>query len=352
MADYIKGRGAQVNTNNKFLKKEFTQQHIDAIDEEYVPDEKTQYFYESPKKIINKVQSADVYGEYSMNAYQGCEHGCIYCYARNAHEYWGFSAGLDFEQKIIVKKNAPELLDNELSKKNWKSAPIMLSGNTDCYQPVERKMEITRRMLQVLLKHKHPVGMITKNSLILRDIDLLQELAKNKLVHVMVSITTLKEDLRLVMEPRTATAKQRLKIIEELNKNSIPCGVMNAPIIPGLNSDEIPAVIKAAADVGAARAGYTLVRLNGAVSQIFTDWVTKNFPDASQKILNQIKECHAGSLSDSRPGTRMSGDGKVAEMINRLFKLSVKKYISLNTNWYEYDTQLYYTNKEKQLRLF
>jgi DNA repair photolyase len=241
--DYFKGRGAQFNTNNRFLKQRYVQEHIEVIDEPLLVNTKTQIFYETPKKIVNKVESPDIPMMYSMNPYQGCEHGCIYCYARNTHEYWGFSAGMDFEQKIIVKKNAPELLRKELMHKNWKPAPIMLSGNTDCYQPLERKLGITRRMLEVLLEFRHPVGVITKNNIILRDIDLLKQLAEKRLVHVMVSITSLKDDLRLLLEPRTVTAKNRLRVIETLSKEGIPVGVMTAPIIPGLNSDELPAII-------------------------------------------------------------------------------------------------------------
>lgn len=333
---YFKGRGAQVNTKNKFLKQSFTRENVEGIDEPIPSDPKTELFYETPKKIVNTVKSPDIYSKYSMNPYQGCEHGYIYCYARNAHEYWGFSAGLDFERKIVVKKNAAELLEKQFMNKNWEVSPIMLSGNTDCYQPIERKLKITRSLLEVLLKFRHPVGMITKNSLILRDIDLLSELAKLKLVHVMVSITSLREDLRLAMEPRTATAKQRLKVIEELNKAGVPTGIMTAPIIPGLNSSEIPALIKAAADNGADCAGYTMVRLNGAIGEIFKDWIHKNFPDAAEKVLNQIAEVHGGQLNDSRYGKRMRGDGKIAESINQLFKASVKKYLS-NRNSYDLD---------------
>ncbi|HLG34254.1 MAG TPA: PA0069 family radical SAM protein, partial [Bacteroidia bacterium] len=236
------------------------------------------------------------------------------------------SAGLDFERKIIVKPEAPELLDKQLSSTKWGVKPIMLSGNTDCYQPAERKYKLTRRMLEVLLKHRHPVGIITKNALILRDLDVLQELAKYKLVHVMVSITSLDEGLRMVMEPRTVTYKNRLRVIEELTKAGIPAGVMNAPIIPGLNSSDTPSVIKAAAQHGAVDAGYTIVRLNGAVHDIFRDWLFKNFPDRGDKVWHQIMECHGGQVNDSRYGVRMRGEGKVAESIRALFKMAVKKY--------------------------
>ncbi len=245
----------------------------------------------------------------------------------------GFSAGLDFERNIIVKENAPELLEEAFRKKNWEPTPIMLSGNTDCYQPLERKMKITQRMLKVLLEYKHPVSMITKNQLILRDIDILKELAANNLVHVMVSITTLNEELRLKMEPRTASAKNRLKVIETLAKNNIPVGVMNAPIIPALNSMEIPEVIKRAGEAGAGAAGYTIVRLNGQIGEIFTDWIHKNFPDRAERVLNQIKECHGGNLNDSQFGRRMSGEGNIAESIRQLHKMVVKKYIKKNDSF-------------------
>jgi len=221
--------------------------------------------------------------------------------------------------------------------KNWIVSPIMFSGNTDCYQPIERKMEITRKMLQVLLKFRHPVSMITKNSLILRDSDILQEMAKLKLVHVMVSITSLREELRLKMEPRTTTASQRLKTINQLSKAGIPCGVMTAPIIPGLNSDEIPDIIQAAAINGADIAGYTIVRLNGPVKDIFTDWIQKNFPDRAEKVLHQISELHGGTTSDSRFGTRMRGEGNISKAINQLFKMAVKKHFSGKPK-FEFDT--------------
>ncbi|HEY6160470.1 MAG TPA: PA0069 family radical SAM protein [Bacteroidia bacterium] len=351
--NYFRGRGAQVNVHNRFLERAYVQEHMEVIDEELLSREgKTQYYYESPKKIVNKVESPDVGPALSMNPYQGCEHGCIYCYARNTHEYWGFSAGLDFERKIIIKKNAAETLEKQLMSRNWKVEPIMLAGNTDCYQPVERHMKITRSMLEVLLKFKHPVGLITKNALILRDIDLLSELGKKRLAHVMVSITSLREELRQKMEPRTATAKQRLKVVEELNKAGVPCGVMTAPIVPGLNSDEIPALIKAAADHGAVTAGYTMVRLNGAIAQIFTDWVHKNFPDAAEKVLNQIKEVHGGNLNDSVYGRRMRGEGQIAMAIRALFKNSVKRYLE-GRDTFEYDLTLFSRPGEaKQMELF
>ena len=350
--NYFKGRGAQLNTDNRFLKNRYVEEYFEMLDEPLLSDAKTQLFIEHPKKIVNIVQSPDIPGMYSMNPYQGCEHGCIYCYARNTHEYWGYSAGLDFERKIIAKPNAPQLLEKQFMNKNWVVSPIMFSGNTDCYQPIERKLKITRQMLEVLLKFRHPVGMITKNNLILRDVDILQEMAKLKLVHVMVSITSLQEDLRLKMEPRTVTAKNRLKVIQELNKAGIPTGVMTAPIIPGLNSNEIPQLIEAAANHGAVNAGYTIVRLNGSIGNIFKDWIYKNYPDRAEKVLHQIAEVHGGEINDSRYGKRMSGEGNIAKSINQLFKMSVKKHL-LGRNKFEYDLTAFRRPGEvKQMELF
>ncbi len=351
-SSYFKGRGSQVNTANKFLKNQYVEEHYEMLDEPLLSDEKTQIFYEYPKKIINIIKSPDLWSMYSMNPYQGCEHGCIYCYARNTHEYWGYSAGLDFERKIIAKPDAASIMEKQFMNKNWEVQPIMFSGNTDCYQPIERKLKITRQMLEVVLKFRHPVGMITKNQLILRDIDILQELAKLRLVHVMVTITSLNEDLRLKMEPRTATAKNRLKVIEQLSKAGIPTGVMTAPIIPGLNSSEIPDIIKAAGQHGAMNAGFTIVRLNGAIGDIFKDWIYKNFPDAADKVLNHIKAVHGGQLNDSRYGTRMKGEGNIAASIKQLFKMSVKKYIG-EKDKFEYDLTAFRRPGEvKQLELF
>ena len=327
-AEYFKGRGAQIKTGNKFLKAQYVTEHIEGLDEELFSSPTTQIFQEHPKKIVNKVTSPDLGIMYSLNPYQGCEHGCIYCYARNTHEYYGFSAGLDFESKIMVKRNAPSLLEKFLLHPDWHPVPISVSGNTDCYQPQERKFEITRNLLKVFARYSHPVGMITKNSLILRDLDLLTDLAKDNLVHVYVSITTLNEDLRRVMEPRTASAMKRLQTVEALSKAGVPVGIMNAPIIPGLNDTEIPSVLKAAADHGALTAGMTMVRLNGSVGDIFEDWLRKNFPDRFDKVWNQIKSMHGGSVNDSQFDRRMRGEGNFADSIHQLFSTSKKKYFA------------------------
>lgn len=326
--DYFKGRGAQIKTGNKFLKSRYVTEHIEGLDEELLSSPTTQIFQEHPKKIVNKVTSPDLGMGYSLNPYQGCEHGCIYCYARNTHEYYGFSAGLDFESKIMVKKNAPALLEKFLLHPNWQPVPISVSGNTDCYQPQERKFEITRNLLKVFARYRHPLGMITKNSLVLRDLDLLTDLAKDNLVHVYISVTTLDESLRRVMEPRTASSTKRLQTIEALSKAGIPVGIMNAPIIPGLNDAEIPNVLKAAADHGALSAGMTIVRLNGSIGKIFEDWLRKNFPDRFDKVWNQIAAMHGGNVNDSQFGRRMSGEGNFAEAIHQLFRASKKKYLA------------------------
>ena len=325
--EYFKGRGAQINTHNKFLKDKYVTEHVEGLDEQLLENTATQIIESYPKSIVSVTNSPDLSFMYSINPYQGCEHGCIYCYARNAHEYLGFSAGFDFERKILVKRNAAELLEQFFNKSGYKPDPIMLSGNTDCYQPIERKLKITRSLLQVFLQYKHPVSIISKNNLILRDLDLLRDLAKLNLVHVTVTINSLNESLRQKMEPRTVTARSRLTVINKLASENIPVRLMMAPIIPGLNSDEIPNLIKSASDAGASGAIFTLVRLNGAISEIFTDWIYKAYPDRAEKVLNQISECHEGKLNDSRWGKRMRGDGKVAESIHQLFKISLNRFL-------------------------
>ncbi len=338
--DYLKGRGAQLNTPNAFLKQTYVTEHIEGLDEAFLSNEKTQFLIEHPKTIVNEVKSPDLAMMYSLNAYQGCEHGCSYCYARNVHQYWGLSAGLDFERKIIVKPEAPELLKKLLMSRSWKATPISMSGNTDCYQPAERNYQLTRKLLEVFIHFRHPVTIITKNSLILRDLDLLKELAAMKLVKVMISVTAMNEDLRLVMEPRTSSYSNRIKTIEKLNQEGVDCGVMNAPVIPGLNSDEIHSVIKAAGDAGATNAGFTIVRLNGSVKDIFKGWLDANFPYKADNVWHQIQACHGGEVSDSKWGRRMKGEGPEADAIKRLFQLSVKKFI-INNPQYEITCDLF-----------
>jgi DNA repair photolyase len=326
--EYFKGRGAQIQSGNRFLERRVVTDHIEGLDEPLLVAPKTEIRIERAKTIVNPVKSPDVGMSFSLNPYQGCEHGCIYCYARNSHEYYGYTAGLDFETKLIVKPDAPRLLEKHLMNANWKVAPISLSGNTDCYQPLEREKEITRSLLKVFAQYRHPVGIITKNSLILRDLDLLQDLAQDNLVHVHISITTLNESLRRKMEPRTASGEKRLKTVEALAKAGVPVAIMNAPIIPGLNNQETPAILKAAADHGALSAGMTVVRLNGKLKEIFTDWLLKNFPDRFQKVMNQIAELHGGQVNDTEFGRRMKGDGVLAESIQTLFRHARKTHFA------------------------
>ena len=325
--EYLKGKGAQINLPNKFDKHHLSAEDFDGLDEELLSERpKTKVFYESPKKIISTNSSPDIKFDRSINPYQGCEHGCVYCYARNSHEYWGFSAGLDFETNIIVKKDAAVLLEQEFLKASYKPQVIMLSGNTDCYQPLEQKYGITRRLLKTFLKYRNPVGIITKNTLVTRDVDILEELATLGLVKVIFSITTLNEELRRLLEPRTASAAKKLQAIELLSSRGIPVGIMNAPIIPGLNHHETPKILKLASQAGAKFAGYTVPRLNGQIHKIFKDWVMKTFPDRAEKIWNQVQELHGGKVNDSDFGRRITGDGEIAKVINNLFEVSRRKH--------------------------
>ena len=348
---FEKGRGAQYNPKNKFLKGEYVQEHPEGIDDWEQEKRETEYILDDSKTLVNTVTSPDVGMMYSANPYQGCEHGCIYCYARNSHEYWGYSAGVDFESRIVVKKNAPALLRKFFDNKNWVPATISLSGNTDCYQPIERKMRITRALLEICLEYRNPVGILTKNALVLRDLDIIKDLAKMNLVRVMTSITSLDEDLRRVMEPRTASYRSRLKVVETLTKAGVPTGIMNAPLIPGLNDMHMHDVLKAASEAGAKWAGYTVVRLNGAIGGIFKDWLYKTFPDRADKVWHQISECHEGKVNDSRWGNRITGDGKFAELIKTQFGIYCKKY-GLNESRVEMNTSDFRRLKNNQLPLF
>ena len=335
--NYIKGRGAQFNTKNKFLKNESVRVHVEGIDEWIDSDVQTQYIEVFPKTIVNKVESPDLGMMYSMNPYQGCEHGCIYCYARNSFEYWGYSAGVDFESKILVKKNAPELLRKTLMNKNWDGLPIMLSGNTDCYQPAEQKYRLTRKMLEVCNEFNQPVSILTKNAWIIKDKDILQEMAKKNIVSAMVSVTSFDENIRRTMEPRTTTAKQRLRVIEELSNAGIRMGIMMGPMIPGLNEHEMQKIMKAGKDAGAKFTAYTFIRLNGSIKFLFHDWLYKNYPDRADKVWHLIEASHDGKVNDSRWGTRMRGEGNIAQLVAQQYKKYGKLY-GLNEDRWELDT--------------
>jgi DNA repair photolyase len=330
---YLSGRGAQFNTKNKFLKNHEVKEEIESIDDWEEANSGTQYLEQQTKSIVNKVDSPDLGMMYSMNPYAGCEHGCIYCYARNVHEYWGYSAGLDFERKIIVKINAPQMLRKQLMHSKWDPHPIMLSGNTDCYQPAEQKYRLTRRLLEVCNEFNQPVGILTKNSWIIKDKDILQEMAKKRLVSAMVSVTSFNEDLRRVMEPRTATARQRLKVIEELSAAGVHMGVMMGPMIPGLNEHEMQRIMKEASEAGARFTAYTFIRLNGAIKFLFHDWLYKNFPDRADKVWHLIEQSHDGKVNDTRWGLRMRGQGSIADLVNQQYKKYGKLYHMNEDRW-------------------
>jgi DNA repair photolyase len=351
----IKGRGAQHHVHNRFfeLSHEMRDDFLEYCQKEGETSEKnkTRYLEVFPKTIVNTVKSPDVGMLYSMNPYQGCEHGCVYCYARNSHEYWGYNAGLDFERNILIKKDAPLLLEKHLKKKTWEAKPIIMSGNTDCYQPAEKKFKITRECLEVFLKYKHPVGIITKNNLILRDLDIIKSLAKDNLIQVNMSITSLSEDIRRILEPRTATTKKRLETVKVLSENGVPVNVMIAPIIPSINSHEILALAKTASEHGATSMEHTIVRLNGSIAEIFSEWIKKTMPDRADKVLHQIKSCHGGSLNDSRYGARMRGEGKIAEQINNLVKLAKHNYFKQNKK-IALNCEIHDPYKNGQLKLF
>ncbi|MEO6405637.1 MAG: PA0069 family radical SAM protein [Ferruginibacter sp.] len=332
-AQYLQGRGAQFNTKNKFIKNEIVKEHIESIDDWEEVNSRTQYIEMESKTIVNKVESPDVGMSYSMNPYAGCEHGCIYCYARNVHEYWGYSAGLDFERKILIKKNAPQLLRKFLMHPKWICAPIMLSGNTDCYQPAEQQYRLTRGLLEVCNEFNQPVGILTKNSWILKDKDVLQEMARKNIVSAMVSITSFNEDLRRTMEPRTTTARQKLKVIEELSKAGVRMGVMMGPMIPGLNEHEMQRIMKAAAEAGATFTAYTFIRLNGTIKFLFQDWLYKNFPNQADKVWHLIEQSHDGKVNDSRWGVRMRGEGSIAQMVAQQYKKYGKIYNMNAERW-------------------
>lgn len=330
MIKHIKGRGAQFNPKNRFEKLHIDPDQFEESEEK--EDEKserkieTSFFKDDSKSVISKNDSDDLDFNLSINPYRGCEHGCIYCYARPNHEFLGFSSGIDFETKIMVKENAPELLEVFLNRKNYKPDIINFSGNTDCYQPVERKLKITRKLLKICSDYGNPVSIITKNYLILRDLDILKVMSERNLVVVRISITTLDNKLTRIMEPRTAEPGRRLNIIKTLSENKIPVGVNIAPIIPGLTDKEIPSILKAAVEAGARFAGREMLRLPYSVKELFLNWLAENMPDRSDKIINQIKQIRSGKLNDYRPGVRFSGEGELADTINSLFIISCQKF--------------------------
>jgi DNA repair photolyase len=314
----LRGRGASTNPANRFDGISY-----EADGDEPEPDSPTpatQFLPDRTRTIIATNDSPDVGFAASINPYRGCEHGCAYCYARPTHEYLGFSAGLDFETKILVKEDAPELLRKELSSPRWLPQPLGMSGVTDSYQPVERRLRLTRRCLEVLAEFRNPVAVITKNRLVTRDLDLLQELARHEAAAVFLSITTLDGELKQKLEPRTTHPIGRLAAIEALARAGVPTGVMVAPVIPGLTDHEMPAILAAAAQAGARFAGYTMLRLPLGVGELFEQWLERHFPDRKDKVLGRIRDVHGGRLNDARFGLRMRGEGDLAGFIADFFR--------------------------------
>ena len=325
----IRGRGASWSPANRFEKLHVDQNDFDVVDSGFGTEEQprrgTQYFRDGTKSIITRNNSPDVGFETSLNPYRGCEHGCIYCYARPTHEYLGFSAGLDFESKIMVKANAPELLLGELESPRWQPQTLVLSGVTDPYQPIERKLCITRGCLEVLAKFRNPVAIITKNRLVTRDIDILSKLAAFNAVAVNVSVTSLDSDLQRVLEPRTSSPQARLDAVTQLRNAGIPTGVMVAPIIPGLTDHEVPKIVDACAKAGAQFAAYTIVRLPWAVAPLFEHWLEEHFPDRKEKVLGRIRHLRGNRLNNSQWHRRMTGEGIFAEQIASMFAVSCRR---------------------------
>jgi len=323
----IRGRGASWSPANRFHKLHIDQNDLDVVDvaTEERPRCETQYFRDGTKSVITRNKSPDVGFETSLNPYRGCEHGCIYCYARPTHEYLGLSAGLDFESKIMVKTNAPDLLRAELESPRWKPQTLVMSGVTDPYQPIERKLCVTRGCLEVLAKFRNPVAIITKNRLVTRDVDILLNLAAHNAVAVNVSVTSLDSNLQRVLEPRTSSPQARLDAIRQLRSAGIPTGVMVAPIIPGLTYHEVPRILDACAKAGAQFAAYTLVRLPWAVAPLFEHWLEEHFPDRKEKVLGRIRDLRGNRLNNSQWHTRMTGEGIFAEQIASLFTVSCRR---------------------------
>lgn len=339
-------RGTRKNPPNRFEALEFVP---DPGHE--VADPRTEFLRDASQSIISRHDSPDLSFKASLNPYRGCEHGCPYCYARPYHEFLGFSAGLDFEQKIVVKPGAAEILRGELASPKWRPEPLALSGVTDCYQPVERSLRLTRACLEVLADFRNPVGIVTKNFLVTRDIDLLKKLAAFRAVSVHISVTTLDADLASKMEPRASRPNHRLEAIQKLSEAGIPVGVLLAPIIPGLNEHEIPSILRAARKAGATRANYTLLRLPHGVKKIFLDWVAESLPGSAAKIENRIREVRGGDLSDHRFGSRMRGEGDAARRIEHLFRITAARE-GFRVTPFDLAIEYFRNPDEAQLRLF
>ncbi len=322
--DRVRGRGANINPANRFEALRYEMEDWCEPNPEAHPI-RTQFFRDDSQSIISYNNSPDVGFDASLNPYRGCEHGCAYCYARPTHEFSGFSAGIDFESRILVKPNAPALLAAELAKSSWTPQNLALSGVTDAYQPIERKLKITRSCLQVLAEFRNPVIVVTKNHLVTRDVDHLGELAAVSAAAVSLSITTLDSKLGRILEPRASSPSQRLDAITNLHGAGIPVGVNVAPIIPGINEHEVPKITAAAAKAGAQFASYTIVRLPLTVAPVFVAWLEKHFPERKEKVLSQIRSMRNGKLNNPDFGSRMRGEGPMAEQIRQMFQVSCRR---------------------------
>jgi DNA repair photolyase len=316
-------RGSIANPPNRFIPLRYVAEPDCPPDEATSP--RTQFLVDHSRSIIARNDSPDVGFTHSVNPYRGCEHGCAYCYARPYHEYLGFSAGLDFETKIMVKENAPELLRDEFLSPRWQPTHVAFSGITDSYQPIERSLKITRRCLEVCREFRNPVSIITKNALVTRDIDVLSDLAAINAACVFLSVTSLDAGLTGILEPRTTRPHGRLAAVTKLRDAGIPVGVMAAPMIPGVNDHELPAILEAARDAGAQFAGYTVVRLPLAVGEVFANWLQTHLPERKDKVLQRIQDAHAGRLNDTRFRKRMAGDGPLAAAIRNLFTVTTRR---------------------------
>jgi len=330
----IKGRGATSNPQNRFesVHLHVLDESIEQTSADHGPDEArpaTEILPDRSRTFINTISadvSSDIGFGWSINPYRGCEHGCVYCYARPTHEYLGYNCGMDFETRIMAKFDAPDMLRRELAHKSWRGEPIMISGVTDGYQPIESKLRITGQCLEIFAQCRQPVAIVTKNKLILRDLKLLQELARYQAVRVAISVTTLDPRLASMMEPRTSSPANRLQAIRQLSAAGVPVIAMVAPVIPGLNDKEIPAILKAVADAGARAASYVLLRLPGQLKQLFKDWLEAHHPLRADHIESLIRSTHHGQLYDSTPGIRMRGQGPVADQIRSMFRTFTKRY--------------------------
>lgn len=345
-----RGRGTSINPANRFEPLHFEQ------DDEYEGEQgerksKTTFLADDSNSILSKNNSSDIPFTWSLNPYRGCEHGCMYCYARPTHEYLGYSAGLDFESIIMIKKHAPELLRKKLNSSAWQPQPVMLSGITDPYQPVEKRLELTRRCLEVFAEFRNPVSIITKNHLVARDIDILSEMAKLNLVRVSLSVTSLDPSITSTLEPRTSRPVRRLDAIRKLSEAGIPTSVMAAPVIPGLNDHEIPDILKAASEAGAIRAGYVMLRLPWGVKELFADWLAHHHPDKKEKIMNLVTSIRGGHLNDSTFGNRMRGEGEYADQIKALFRITKQRF-GLNGMAHALSTEHFRRVKQGQQELF